>query len=129
MGEIWRFTKAEYRKMKGTYLPLIFAGVPLLGCGLFLLYYSFSPWDTESEIMAYAEAMGAALPFLISLLSALSVGLEEKIIFRLFLEQPEKRKALFLENTLPFSFVPSFLSFLQWGFSGQDLPFFWEKRE
>ena len=111
MGEIWRFTKAEYRKMKGTYLPLIFAGVPLLGCGLFLLYYSFSPWDTESEIMAYAEAMGAALPFLISLLSALSVGLEEKNHFQTFLGTARKKKSSLLGKYIAL-LLCTFFSFL-----------------
>lgn len=111
MGEIWRFTKAEYRKMKGTYLPLIFAGVPLLGCGLFLLYYSFSPWDTESEIMAYAEAMGAALPFLISLLSALSVGLEEKNHFQTFLGTARKKKSALLGKYIAL-LLCTFFSFL-----------------
>lgn len=96
MGETWRFIKAEYRKMKGTYLPLIFVGVPVLGCVLFLLYYSFSTWSTESEIMAYAEAMGAALPLLISLLSALSVELEEKNHFQAFLGTAKKKKSALL---------------------------------
>ena len=111
MGEIWRFTKAEYRKMKGTYLPLIFAGVPLLGCGLFLLYYSFSPWDTESEIMAYAEAMGAALPLLISLLSAISVELEERNHFQTFLGTAKKKKSALLGKYFALLFF-TFLSFL-----------------
>lgn len=111
MGELWRFTKAEYRKMKGTYLPLIFAGVPLLGCGLFLLYYSFSPWDTESEIMAYAEAMGAALPLLISLLSAISVELEERNHFQTFLGTAKKKKSALLGKYFALLFF-TFLSFL-----------------
>lgn len=111
MGEIWRFTKAEYRKMKGTYLPLIFAGVPLLGCGLFLLYYSFSPWDTESEIMAYAEAMGAALPFLISLLSALSVEMEERNHFQTFLGTARKKKSALLGKYIAL-LLCTFFSFL-----------------
>ncbi len=111
MGEIRRFTKAEYRKMKGTYLPLIFAGVPLFGCGLFLLYYSFSPWDTESEIMAYGEAMGAALPFLISLLSALSVELEERNHFQTFLGTAEKKRSALLGKYFALLFF-TFVSFL-----------------
>lgn len=111
MGETWRFIKAEYRKMKGTYLPLIFAGVPLLGCGLFLLYYSFSPWNTESEIMAYAEAMGAALPLLISLLSAISVELEERNHFQTFLGTARKKKSALLGKYFALLFF-TFISFL-----------------
>ena len=111
MGEIWRFTKTEYRKMKGTYLPLIFAGVPLLGCGLFLLYYSFSAWNTESEIMAYAEAMGAALPLLISLLSAISVELEERNHFQTFLGTARKKKSALLGKYIAL-LLCTFFSFL-----------------
>lgn len=129
MGETWRFLKAEYRKMKGTYIPFIYVGVPILGCALFLLYYSFSAWNTESEIMAYAEAMGAALPLLISLLSAISVELEERNHFQTFLGQRKRRKAPSLENTLPFCFLPSFLFFLQWDFLELDLLLFLGKRE
>lgn len=113
MGETWRFLKAEYRKMKGTYIPFIYVGVPILGCVLFLLYYSFSTWSTESEIMAYGEAMGAALPFLISLLSALSVELEERNHFQTFLGIAEKKKSALLGKyfaLLFFTFVSFFLA-------------------
>lgn len=113
MCEIWRFIKAEYRKMKGTYIIPVFVGVPVVGCALFLLYYSFSTWSTESEIIAYAEAMGAALPFLVSLLSALSVELEEKNYFQTFLGAVGKKKNALLGkyvSLLSLTFVSFFLA-------------------
>lgn len=95
MKEIRCFIKAECRKMKRTYLPLLYLGIPLLGCFIFLLYYRSSSWTVKDEIAAYGEGMGIALPFLISVLSAISVELEEKNHFQVFLGiAGKKRNAL-----------------------------------
>ncbi|MDY6047033.1 MAG: hypothetical protein SPI87_08460 [Anaerobutyricum sp.] len=61
---------ADLLKMKG--LPITFAHIiiPVITSGLFLAYYSFSPWNASTKIMAFYQAMGAGFPVLIGIFTA-----------------------------------------------------------
>lgn len=94
------YEKAEYEKMRHTILPLLHLGFPLLGSGLFLLYYRFTCWGSFSEISGYVQVLGITLPMVASIVCASSVELEEKQHFQTFLGTSFHRMTPFLAKWL-----------------------------
>ncbi|MBQ7919606.1 MAG: hypothetical protein IJ324_06670 [Lachnospiraceae bacterium] len=77
--------QAECLKMRHTFLYPFHAAIPLLGSMLFLFYYRFSSWSEEAQISGYIEIIGVALPFVISIVCAGNVSLEEQNHFQVLL--------------------------------------------
>ena len=75
---------AEIVKMKHTFLFSLHIALPLLASGLFLLYYHVQSWSELTQIGAYIEVLGVALPLVISIICAANVGLEEQNHFQSF---------------------------------------------
>ena len=82
---------AEIIKMKHTFLVPFHVAAIVLGSGLFLMYYRFSGWDELSQISAYVEMIGVALPFVISIVCAGNIGLEEQNHFQILLGSYTKK--------------------------------------
>lgn len=61
---------ADLWKMKGTSVILAHILIPVITSGVFLLYYSFSPWDISTKVTAFYQAIGAGLPALIGIFTA-----------------------------------------------------------
>ncbi len=85
MKELFRCMKAEGLKMRHTFLYPMYLGVPVLGSLVFLLYYGMSGRGGIAWIFGYLEVIGFALPFVVSILCAGSVGMEERNHFQPFL--------------------------------------------
>ena len=73
---------AELLKMKHTYLYPLHVGLPVLGSAVFLLYYSAAGQNPLAQLAGYLELLGAVLPFVISLICAENIGLEESNRFQ-----------------------------------------------
>ena len=55
--DMLRLLKAECLKTKRTKLLLTHLLVPIAISGLFLAYYSYSPWDSHGKITAYFQGL------------------------------------------------------------------------
>lgn len=71
--------------MKHTFLYPLHIAVPVIGSILFLLYYHVSDWDEMMQISGFIQVIGIALPFVIALICAGNVSLEEENHFQPFL--------------------------------------------
>lgn len=71
--------------MRHTFLYPLHMVIPVLGSGVFLLYYHGSGWSGAEQIAGYLEVIGIVLPFAASIVCAGNVGLEEKIHFQTLL--------------------------------------------
>lgn len=70
--------RADLLKIKS--IPITFAHliIPIIMCGLFLAYYSFTGWDENTKILAFFEALGAGFPVLIGIFTASIMEQEQK---------------------------------------------------
>lgn len=62
--------KAEFVKLKGSSIIFAHILIPIITSGIFLLYYSFSPWDENSKLIVFYQALGTGLPLLIGVFTA-----------------------------------------------------------
>lgn len=85
MNELWRHIKGEIWKMRHTLLPWMHVLIPILGIGIFLLYYSFAAWSDEGKVSGYIQALSVVLPLVISVVCSMSVETEESGHFQTFL--------------------------------------------
>ena len=77
--------------MRHTFLYQLYAAVPLLASVVFLMYYRFNGWSEASQISGYMQIIGVALPFLVSVLCAGNIGLEEQNHFQVLLGSHTRR--------------------------------------
>lgn len=68
---------ADLLKMKGSSVIPAHILIPVITSGLFLLYYSFSVWDEYTKIIAFYQTMGAGLPALIGIFTAVIIEQEQ----------------------------------------------------
>lgn len=95
MNELIRGIRAEVLKMRHTFLYPFYAAVPILGSTVFLLYYRFAGRSEQAQAAGYAEVIGIALPFVISVVCAGNIGLEEQNHFQVFLGSYVNRRKEF----------------------------------
>ena len=99
---------ADLWKMKGTSVILAHILIPVITSGVFLLYYSFSPWDSSTKVTAFYQAIGAGLPALIGIFTASVMEQEQNAGgFQNMLSLPSKRTA-FLSKLLLLLFLGLF---------------------
>lgn len=91
MKELLRLMRAELVKMRHTFLYGLHVGAAVLGCLIFLFYYSSSGWNELAQIEGFLEIIGIALPFAVSLVCAGNVALEEENHFQTFLGCPVRK--------------------------------------
>ena len=85
MKDWTRRMRAEVLKMRHTFLLPLHAALPLLGSAVFLLYYRVSGWSERMQISGYMECVGAGFPFVIGIICAGNIGLEEQNHFQVLL--------------------------------------------
>lgn len=100
MKELFQGIKAELVKMRHTFLYPLHLTLPVLGSVIFLLYYRAAGGGAAAQISGYAEVIGIALPFAVSIVCAGNVGLEEKSRFQVFLGGTARRGNAFLAKFL-----------------------------
>lgn len=71
--------------MRHTFLYPLHLALPVMGSLLFLLYFCVTGGSSGAQVSGYAEVIGIALPFAVSIVCAGNVGLEEKNHFQVFL--------------------------------------------
>lgn len=104
MKELGGHIKGEVWKMRHTLLPWMHVLIPLIGIGIFLLYYSFAAWSDEGKVSGYIQVLSTALPLVISAVCSISVETEESGHFQTFLgtavyrENPLFAKWIFLSG-------------------------------
>lgn len=76
MASLLGLLRADLLKTRRTPLLLIHLLAPLIGAGIFLAYYSYSPWSSSDKVMAYLQVLGCALPTLIGLVCAMAAEQE-----------------------------------------------------
>lgn len=92
MKTLIRGVRSEILKMKHTFLFPFHVAIPLLGSTIFLMYYRFAGWSEINQISGYMEIIGVALPFVVSIVCAGNIALEEQQHFQLFLGSYKKKQ-------------------------------------
>ena len=77
--------RAELLKMKHTFLIPFHVAVPVIIAGFMLFYYRGTIGNPMGQTMAYFELIGIGLPFVVSIVCAGNIGLEEQNHFQVFL--------------------------------------------
>lgn len=78
MTSILRCIKAEFVKCKHSALLYIHILVPLITASVFAGYFRASSWDAQTKVSAYLEILGIAFPFLIGIIVAIVVQIENQ---------------------------------------------------
>lgn len=84
MREFLGGIRAEILKMRHTFLYPLHICIPVLGAAVFLLYCRLTGRSGIGPLSAYAEVIGVALPFMISIVCAGNICLEEENHFQVF---------------------------------------------
>lgn len=71
-----RLLRAEFLKIKRTPFLRIHLLVPIIISGLFLAYYSYSPWNFAWKISGYFQALSCGFPIIIGLVCAMAAEQE-----------------------------------------------------
>lgn len=77
--------RAELLKMKHTFLIPFHVAMPVIIAGFMLFYYRGTIGNPMGQTMAYFELIGIGLPFVVSIVCAGNIGLEEQNHFQVFL--------------------------------------------
>lgn len=85
MKELFKGMGAEFIKMKHTFLYPLHIALPVMASMIFVLYYRVSGWNEIAQISGYIQVIGVALPFVVSIVCAGNVELEEGNHFQVFL--------------------------------------------
>lgn len=78
MTSILRCIKAEFMKCKHSVLLYVHILIPLLGAVVFAGYFRVSSWDVQTKVGAYLEILAVAFPFLIGVIVAMAVQIENQ---------------------------------------------------
>ncbi len=62
--------RADFIKIRRSSIVLAHILIPIITSGIFMLYYSFSPWDENSKLIVFYQALGTGLPLLIGVFTA-----------------------------------------------------------
>lgn len=76
MASLLGLLRADLLKSRHTPFLLIHLLAPLIGVGVFLAYYSYSPWSANDKALAFMQSLGCAFPTLIGLVCSMSVEQE-----------------------------------------------------
>ncbi|MFD3157894.1 lantibiotic immunity ABC transporter MutG family permease subunit [Haloimpatiens sp. FM7330] len=76
--DLIRSIKADFCKLRHTSVLWIHILIPLIGAGVFLGYYSFSPWSAISKIKGYFEVLALVFPLLIGVICSMVISQEEQ---------------------------------------------------
>lgn len=88
---------AECLKMRHTFLYPFHVALPILCSMSFLFYYRFAGWSEQAQISGFMEIIGVALPFVISIVCAGNVALEEQNHFQILLGSHHKERGFWIK--------------------------------
>ena len=71
-----RLLRAEFLKTKRTPFLLTHLIVPIIISGIFLAYYTYSPWGFNDRVMAYLQGVACGFPIIIGLVCAMAAEQE-----------------------------------------------------
>lgn len=95
MKKYWFAIKAEIIKLKRSRFFLTHILVPLAGAVLFSFYLKNRNWDETMKLSTYLTAIAAAFPFMISIVTAMNIQIEEDNSFMWMLQAAERKTVLF----------------------------------
>lgn len=76
MASLPGLLRADLLKTRRTPFILIHLLAPLAGAGVFLAYYSYSPWSAADKALAFMQSLGCAFPALIGLVCSMAAEQE-----------------------------------------------------
>ncbi|WP_310829549.1 lantibiotic immunity ABC transporter MutG family permease subunit [Paenibacillus pedocola] len=76
MASLLGLLRADLLKTRHTPFIFIHLLAPLAGAGVFLAYYSYSPWSAADKALAFMQSVGCAFPTLIGLVCSMSAEQE-----------------------------------------------------
>lgn len=96
MSRLIHYLAADFQKTKRLPIRKAHIFIPMGIAGIFLVYYTYSPWDAVSKVGAYFQILGMGFPFLTGLFGALISEQEQEAgAFREILGAPQKTNAFF----------------------------------
>lgn len=109
MTSLIKCMRSDLQKFKHSPIYLIHILVPMIASILFLSYYSFANWKTETKISSYFEVIAIALPLLISLICSIAIEQESQAgNFQLMLSSVKSRSAMLLSKFTVLLFLGTF---------------------
>ncbi len=101
MVSLYGLLRADLLKTRRTPFLLLHLLAPLIASGIFLAYYSYSPWSTTDKVQAYLQTLGCAFPTLIALVCSMTA--EQEALaghFQGLLALPAQRIKVYLSKLL-----------------------------
>ncbi|WP_334074589.1 MULTISPECIES: lantibiotic immunity ABC transporter MutG family permease subunit [Paenibacillus] len=71
-----RYLRSDLIKLRRQPLLWIHLVIPLVGIAVFLSYYAFSPWTSQSKVEAYLQIVAISLPVMIGIVCAFAADQE-----------------------------------------------------
>lgn len=96
-----KILRADFCKIKGTSVMFSHILIPVMISAVFLLYYTFSPWDVSTKLGAFYQTIGSGLPVLIGIFAASVMEQEQNAgNFQNMLLVPNKRTTFLTKLSL-----------------------------
>ncbi len=120
--------RAELLKMKHTFLIPFHVAVPVIIAGFMLFYYRGTIGNPMGQTMAYFELIGIGLPFVVSIVCAGNIGLEEQNHFQVFLGNYKVKGKGFVVKGVVLFWHGGSCNFRGSSSFAAGYHFYWEKR-
>lgn len=92
--------KSEALRMRHTTLLKIHLILPAAGAAVFLVYYSFSRWDSAGKVLGYLQVVSSVWPFLCGLICGMSEEMEADCGYQNFFLLPGRKFQALLSKWL-----------------------------
>ena len=83
--------KSEALRIRHTTLLKIHLILPAAGAAVFLVYYSFSRWDSAGKVLGYLQVVSSVWPFLCGLICGMSEEMEADCGYQNFFLLPGRK--------------------------------------
>lgn len=100
MRSFVRLIKSEVLRMRHTTLLKIHLILPAAGAAVFLIYYSFSRWDSAGKVQGYLQVVSSVWPFLCGLVCGMAEEMEEDCGYQNFFLLPARKFQALLSKWL-----------------------------
>lgn len=113
-----RYLYADWKKTKHLSIRMVHLIIPICVVGVFIAYYSYSPWNPISKLVAYFQVLSMGFPILISLFTTILVEQESMAgKFQVILTLENRRRA-FLSKLILLVLLGGFSLILACGLFG-----------
>ncbi|AWB43496.1 lantibiotic immunity ABC transporter MutG family permease subunit [Paenibacillus sp. CAA11] len=76
MINYYRSLKSDFIKLRRQPMLLVHLLIPLVGIGIFLAYFAYTPYSQASKVEGYMQALAAAFPTMIGIVCAIAADQE-----------------------------------------------------